>query len=130
MKKYLLMLIMMLSLSVYSFAEDNSASEVTNIEKYDFRVNTKKLAHTLDLTSDQTESVDYVFNEFSRDMFFAAHETNKESQYKIMSNAIAKNIKYMNYVLTDAQKHKYIRLLNVTLYNRGFDMSKLTNSNE
>ena len=44
MKKYFLMLVMLFTMSVYSFAEDNNATKIERIERYNVKVNNKKLA--------------------------------------------------------------------------------------
>ena len=120
------MLVMMFTMSVYSFAEDNNATEIERVEKYDIKVNTKRLAQFLDLSADQYEAVDAVINEFSSDMMFAAVMNTEESRNSIVANAVKKNIKNMHYVLNDAQYKKYLMLLNLTLEHRGFDITKIS----
>ena len=117
MKKVILMLVMMFTMSVYSFAEENNATEIERIEKYDIKVNTKKLANYLELSNDQYEAVDAVINEFSSDMMFAALEHNKA----ITKNALDKNTKYMSYILNKEQYGKYLKVLNATINNRKID---------
>ena len=39
MKKVFLMMVMLFTMSVYSFAEDNNAAEIERIERYDIKVN-------------------------------------------------------------------------------------------
>jgi len=119
MKKVFLMLVMMFTMSVYSFAEDNNATEIERVEKYDIKVNTKRLAQFLDLSADQYEAVDAVINEFSSDMMFAGVECNETSRKAVTKNALNKNIKYMAYILNAEQYSKYLRVLNVTINNRG-----------
>ena len=60
MKKYFLMLVMLFTMSVYSFAEDNNATEIERIERYNVKVNTKKLANYLQLSTDQMDAVETV----------------------------------------------------------------------
>ena len=119
MKKVFLMLVMMFTMSVYSFAEDNNATEIERVEKYDIKVNTKRLAQFLDLSADQYEAVDAVINEFSSDMMFAGVECNEASRKAVTKNTLNKNIKYMAYILNAEQYHNYLKVLNVTLNNRG-----------
>ena len=57
MKKYVIMLVMLFTMNTVIFAEDNSVNEVENFEKYNFNVNTRKLASFLDLSEDQMDSV-------------------------------------------------------------------------
>ena len=118
MKKYFLMLVMMFTMSVYSFADDNNASEVQKIEKFDVKINTKKLGKYLELSKDQMESVEAIENEFSSDLMFAAVECNDNNRIIVTQNAISKNIKNMAYILNREQYIKYLKVLNATVHNR------------
>lgn len=120
MKKVIFMLVMLFTMSVSIFAEDNSVTEVEKYEKYDFNINTRKLAIYLGLSSDQMESVEEINNEFERDMKFAYYENTNEARKRIVKNSVEKNINYMAYVLTHEQYRNYLKVLNVTLVNRGF----------
>ena len=116
MKKYLIMLVMLFTVSVSSmYAEDNNATE---IEKYDVKVNAKKLGDCLQLSSDQYDAVEAVVNELSSDLMFAAVECNSINRSIVTKNAIEKNIRYMSYILNQEQYHKYLTLLNATIRNR------------
>lgn len=125
MKKFILILVMMLSMSVYSFADDSNATKVDNIEKYEFKINHRRLACVLDMSSDQMEITEDIIREFERDMFFASSMETEESRNKVVSSTVQKNIKFMGYVLNKKQYHKYLILLNLTLQNRGFDLDKI-----
>ena len=119
MKKYLIMLVMLFTMSVYSFAEDNNATEIERIERYNVKVNTKKLADYLQLTSDQFDAVETVTDEFSNDLMFAAVQSSDSSRNVITKNLIEKNVKYMSYILNKNQMRKYLVVLNATMNNRG-----------
>jgi hypothetical protein len=110
---------MLFTMSVYSFAEDNNATEIERIEKHNIKVNTKKLANYLGLSQDQEEVVEVIEDEFSNDLMFAAVECSKESHNKVMNNLIEKNIKNMGYILNKEQYRKYLTVLNATISNRG-----------
>lgn len=125
MKKFILILVMMLSMSVYSFADDSNTTKVDNIEKYEFKINHRRLACVLDMSSDQMEITEDIMREFERDMFFASSMETEESRNKVVSSTVQKNIKFMGYVLNKKQYHKYLILLNLTLQNRGFDLDKI-----
>lgn len=118
MKKYVIMLVMLFTMSVYSFAEDNTATEVERIERYDIKVNTRKLASFLDLSEDQMDAVEVITDEFSKGLMFAATECSKNSRTKVTKNVIDNNLKHMSYVLNDKQYHKYLTVLNATIINR------------
>lgn len=124
MKKYFLMLVMLFTMSVYSFAEDNNASEIKRVEKYNIKINTKKLADCLQLSTDQLDAVEVVADELSNDMIFAAVECNNNNRTAVTKNAVNKNIKHMSYILNKEQYRKYLILLNATINNRGIEISK------
>ena len=118
MKKYFFMLVMLFTMSVYSFAEDNSATEVERIERYDVKVNTNKLADYLQLTSDQFDAVETVTDELSNDLMFAAVQNGEATRNAVTKNLIEKNVKHMSYILNKSQMHKYLMVLNATINNR------------
>lgn len=124
MKKYFLMLVMLFTMSVYSFAEDNNATEIERIERYNVKVNTKKLANYLQLSSDQFDAVETVTNEFSNDLMFAAVQDGETSRKAVTKNLIEKNVKYMSYILNKVQMHKYLTVLNATMNNRNITVNE------
>ena len=121
MKKYFLMLVMLFTMSVNLFAEDNNATEIERIERYDVKVNAKKLANYLQLSSDQFDAVETVVDEFSNDLMFAAVQDGEASRKAVTKNLIDKNVKYMSYILNEKQMHKYLIVLNATMNNRGLN---------
>lgn len=121
MKKVFLMLVMMFTMSVYSFAEDNNATEVNNIERYDLKVNLRKLGSFLKLDKDQIDGVASVEYEFQNDLMFAAVECTNANRKVVTKNAISKHIEHMNYILNKEQMRKYLMVLNVTIKNREID---------
>jgi len=121
MKKVILMLVMLFTVSFGAFAEDNSMSDVERVERYNIQVNTKKLGDCLQLTTDQYGAVEAVINELSSDLMFAAVECNNVNRGMVTKNAIDKNAKYMSYILNKEQYHKYLILLNATIRNRKID---------
>ena len=124
MKKYLIMLVMLFTMSVYSFAEDNNATKIERIERYNVKVNTKKLADYLQLSNDQFDAVETVTNEFSNDLMFAAVQDGETSRKAVTKNLIEKNVKYMSYILNKAQMHKYLMVLNATMNNRNITVNE------
>ena len=126
MKKLVIMLVMLFTMSVYSFGENNVVNKVENIEKYSFNVNHQKLANALDLSKDQFESLDVLFGEFENGMVLASEMDSDESRYKVLHNTINTNVRYMRYILNDEQYRHYLKLLNLTLEHRGFDIPKIT----
>lgn len=124
MKKYFLMLVMLFTMSVYSFAGDNNATEIERIERYNVKVNTKKLANYLQLSSDQMDAVETVTNEFSNDLMFAAVQDGEISRKAVTKNLLEKNVKYMSYILNKTQMHKYLVVLNATMNNRNIAVNE------
>lgn len=118
MKKVFLTMVMLFTLSVNMFAEDNNSTEIESVERYDIKVNAKKLANYLQLSSDQYDAVETAANELSSDLMFAAVECSNAGRAKVTRNAVDKNVKYMSYVLNAEQMHKYLLVLNATMNNR------------
>ncbi len=119
MKKMILMAVAMLSMTTATFA-DNSAKEETEAT-YAFNVNMGSLAETLDLTIDQADAVADVHKTFSAEMLNASASENEDERNELMNKAINKDLKYMHYILSSDQYHKYLRILNTTLSNRGLN---------
>ena len=108
----------MLSMTM-TFAENETASNLNTTEAYDLKtVNMYKLGQALSLSKDQLESFAEIHKTFSAELLYAAQASGEERE-KMMDKAINKNLAYMNYILSPEQYHKYLRLLNVTLLNRG-----------
>ena len=126
MKKYFIMLVMMLTMSVYSFAEENTATKIAETEKYELKISHRKLAYILNMSSDQIEMSNDIISEFERDMVFASVMDTEESRSAVVANAVKKNIKYMHYILNENQYKKYLMLLNLTLEHRGFDVANIS----
>ena len=117
MKKILLTIVALMSMTM-TFAENESAANLNTTEAYNMTVNMRQLARALNLSNDQVESVAEVHKTFSAEMMFAA-QYGKDERAKMMDKAINKDLAYMNYILNKDQYRKYLRLLNVTLVNRG-----------
>ena len=126
MKKYFIMLVMMVTMSVYSFAEESTATKVAETEKYELKINHRRLACVLDMSTDQMEMYEDIISELESDMIFASVMNTEESRSAVVANAVKKNIKYMHYILNDNQYKKYLMLLNLTLENRGFDVANIS----
>ena len=118
MKKMILMVVAMLSMTMMSYAENENAENTLNVEAYDMSVNIRKLAVTLDMTFDQMESVEEIHRIFCAEMVLAAH-ANKDEREALVDKAVKKDLRYMRYILDQKQYKKYLLLLNTTLQNRG-----------
>ena len=117
MKKIVLTIVALMSMTM-TFAENESAANLNTTEAYNMTVNMRQLARALNLSNDQVESVAEVHKTFSAEMMFAA-QYGKDERAKMMDKAINKDLAYTNYILNKDQYRKYLRLLNVTLVNRG-----------
>ena len=69
MKRLFFMLVMLFTISVYSFAENNNTTEVERLAKYDLKIDNRRLAVYLDLNEDQMDAVEAVSTEFTNDIF-------------------------------------------------------------
>ena len=118
MKKMILMVVAMFSMTMTSYAENENAENTLNVEAYDMSVNIRKLAVTLDMTFDQMESVEEIHRIFCAEMVLAAH-ANKDEREALVDKAVKKDLRYMRYILDQKQYKKYLLLLNTTLQNRG-----------
>lgn len=126
MKKVFLIMVMIFTMSVCSFAEGNGAVTIVNAEKYELKISHHKLADALGVTNEQMEMFNNVITEFENDMIFASHMESEDSSNKIVANAVKKNIRNMHYILDDKQYHKYLMFLNLTLNHRGINVSEIT----
>ena len=119
MKRLFLTVMAVLSMTM-TFAEEEKVANLSSMNAYDMSVNIRKLGVTLGLTLDQMESVADVHHAFCGDMLVAAH-ANADERQTLVGQAVAKDLKYMNYILTADQFSKYCELLQATLANRGIE---------
>jgi hypothetical protein len=128
MKKIVLTLIAILSMTM-AFAGEreknhgkvNEAHEVTVLsmdQNYDMTLNYRKLGSTLGLNGYQMEAVELIHGKFVNEMKQAERAEASERR-GLVQEAAGKELKYMRYVLDDAQYDKFATLLNLTLSNRG-----------
>jgi hypothetical protein len=118
MKKMILMVVAMLSMTMTSYAENENANAVKNVEAYDMTVNIRKLAVALDMSFDQMDAVQDVHHTFCAEMMMAA-QADKDQREDLVDQAVKKDVRYMRYILNEKQYRKYLMLLNATLHNRG-----------
>lgn len=117
MKKMMLTIAMALTMTVV-FAEGENDHNTQNTEAYNMRVNISMLAKALQLNGDQIETVQFVQDQFSREMMNVAEAVEEERSEK-MQKAINRDLANMRYILNEDQYRTYVRILNVTLHNRG-----------
>ena len=116
MKRLGLTWVAALGLSATIFAAGNQPTT----EKWSGKVNVAKLSKFLDLSSSQYESVEKICLYFNEQMEHA--NSSRKHQDKYMREAVYGNLKLMKGELTDKQYNEYVRLLNVTLQNKGIEV--------
>lgn len=117
MKKIVLVVMAMLSLTNMN-AENENTNMTQGTEAYDMSVNIRRLAVTLGLTLDQMEVLQDIYSDFQNEMMLAAY-AEKDERPEMVDKAVAKNLRYMRYVLNQKQYDDYKLLLQTTLVNRG-----------
>ena len=117
MKKMILTMVAMLSMTA-AFAEGEKAAEVSNLEAYELDINMNKLSDALSLADDQKEAVENIHHTFAAELKFAA-VYGKNDRDAMVKRAIDNDVKWMRYILNRYQMRTYLKLLNVTMMNRG-----------
>jgi len=113
MKRLGLTLVAAICLAASTFAAGNQPTTA----KWESNINVKGLSRYLNLSADQVEEVANICDFFSVQMN-RANGAKKNKDVKL-HNAVYGNLKLMKKTLTDEQYAKYIRLINVTLNNKG-----------
>ena len=116
MKKVVCSILAVLSISAASFARDAESGTSWN-----FDVNINQLSHYLQLSSGQAGQVADICNHFSDQMNSASFSSPRNRKEKFQK-AIYANLKLMKSTLTEEQYRKYVRLLNVTMKNKGVEL--------
>ena len=117
MKKIVLVALTALFFSATGFAK--GAGEAS--ANYNFDINVSKLSNYLQLSSSQAGTVSDICDYFTTQMKEASYSSKKSQQEKV-SNAVYGNLKLMKETLTNEQYKKYVKLLNVTLKNKGIEL--------
>ena len=117
MKKFVLMVVAMMSLSM-GFAKTGNHSEVNDADRYDMTIDMRRLAATLDLDENQMDAVQVIHEIFTNEMQSASAVRYFERP-KMVHEAVRKDVHHMHSVLNDKQFRTYMVLLMTTLRNRG-----------
>ena len=122
MKKIVLTVAAVMSMTLaFAAGENDNNNTTTNANAYKFNVSTYALSRALNLNYDQVDVVEDINRTFATEMMNASVADNSERDAKVQS-AIKEGIfSYMRYVLNDRQYREYVKLLNVTLNNRGLN---------
>ena len=121
MKKLVLTVALLLATSLSVMAEDANSNKTNRVEAYTINVNINSLARYLELSKDQVESVENIQNVFAESLRCAAVMETDESRKNMVKNAVEFDLKNLSYVLSKEQYKKYLKVLNVTLINRGIE---------
>ena len=116
MKRLGLTLVVALSMSATLFAAGNQPTT----EKWSGRMNVAKLSRYLDLSSSQYDKVEEICLYFNEKMERA--NASRKHQDKYMRDPLYGNLKLMKQELTEKQYASYLKLLNVTLQNKGIEV--------
>ena len=119
MKKIVLTVVAVMSMTM-AFAAGENDNNTATTNAYKFNLSTYALSRALNLNQDQVDVVEDINRTFSAEMMNAAVSDNSEREAKVNA-AIKKDLSYMHYVLNNSQYREYVKLLNVTLNNRGLN---------
>lgn len=122
MKRTGLTLVAALAFSASVFAGGTQGNETKSAARWDASINKVKLSHYLQLTSDQHEEVENICDYFQGEMSRALR-AKKNSDEKVR-NAVYRNLKLMKQTLNEKQYADYVRLMAVTLRNKGIDVAQ------
>ena len=119
MKKIVLTVVAVMSTTM-AFAAGENDNNTATTNAYKFNLSTYALSRALNLNQDQVDVVEDINRTFSAEMMNAAVSDSSEREAKVNA-AIRKDLSYMHYVLNNSQYREYVKLLNVTLNNRGLN---------
>lgn len=119
MKKIVLTVAAVMSMTM-AFAAGENDNNTATTNAYKFNLSTYALSRALNLNQDQVDVVEDINRTFSAEMMNAAVSDSSEREAKVNA-AIKKDLSYMHYVLNNSQYREYVKLLNVTLNNRGLN---------
>lgn len=120
MKRLGLTLVAALAFSVSMFAE--GVNENNNAQKWNGSINKSKLTQYLNLSYNQHDKVADICDYFEQEMT-RANASKVDSKEKIRK-AVYGNLKLMRQTLDDKQYSNYVRLMAMTLRNKGIDLNE------
>ena len=110
-----------LAFSASVFAGTTQGNESKAAAQWDGSINKAKLSRYLQLTSDQHDEVENICDYFQGEMSRALR-AKKNSDEKVR-NAVYGNLKLMKQTLNEKQYSDYVRLMGITLLNKGIDIA-------
>ncbi len=111
------MILMTMTVALADNEENNSTN---NVSAYQMNISMHSLSRALNLSRDQYDFVEDAINAFTEDMMNIASAEGSD-RLSMVHNAVKKNLSLTRGILTRAQYHKYVMLLNTTLNNRGLN---------
>ena len=119
MKKIVLTVVAVMSMTM-AFAAGENDNNTATTHAHNSNLTTKSQRRPLHLNQAQVDMVEHNNNTFAVEMMNASVADGSERDVKVKA-AVKKDLSYMRYVLTDRQYREYVKLLNVTLNNRGLN---------
>lgn len=99
-----------------------AGNQPTMSEKWNGDINVAKLSKYLKLSFDQYDEVSNICEYFGERMSQAT--STRKNQDKRIREAVYGNLKLMKQALTPKQYAEYVRVLNITLQNKGISVEK------
>ena len=118
MKKIIFIVMAMCIWSTGCYADTKETKNTNSETSYGMDIKIDALVKTLDLNRDQRESVADIHAIFNTEMLIAAN-ADKDERRAVVDYAVEQNLTNMSYILTQTQYEKYLKILDVTLRNRG-----------
>lgn len=118
MKKIIFIVMAMCILSTGCYADTEETKNTDSVAAYGMDIKIEALTQALGLNRDQRESVADINAIFNTEMLIAAN-SDKDERRMMVDCAVEQNLTNMSYILTQSQFDKYVKILDVTLRNRG-----------
>ena len=131
MKKIFMIVAMMLTMGTATYANevDNfnylDKTVITSVDSldtrnYNFNINFNRLGYYLELNEEDLNMVKYIHKGFCNGMLLASKTADAETKKAILFNALDYELYNMKVILSHEQYLKFLRVLNVSINNRGF----------
>lgn len=117
MKRFGMTLLVAASLATHVFAAGNQPTTT----KWNGFIRSERLSKFLALNSNQSEEVARICDYFNSQML-RANQASAKRQEELIHNAVYGNLKLMKETLDEKQYAEYLRLMNVTLKNKGIEV--------
>lgn len=120
MKKIMLTLMAVLSMSISAFASNVSTRESSYMLSDSIRsININSLAKYLELPAENKKTFGNVYDTFKNKMNKALKMEDSKEKNEMIDKAIRYDLRNVASMLDSEQYHKYLRIFNATLKNKG-----------